>query len=502
MVKYREIIRLKCLGISMRGIADSCGCSLGTVSSVLSRAKGFNLQWPLPEELDDAAIREILYPPRPKNENRYPLDCERISKELERKGVTRSLLWGEYCDEALNAGREPYQYSQFCRILNRWAKDNQLTMHLEHKPGKEMQVDWVGTTLRVVDPDTGEQRKVYLFIACLPYSSYIYVEGFLSTDLESWVTAHTHAFEALGGSAPILVPDNLKTGVTKHTRDEIVLNEVYRRMAEHYNCAIVPARVRKPQDKAAVEMNVRVVTNRVIAPLRDKVFFELGKLNRRIKKLVEGINERPFQKREGSRKSVYLAKEKQLLNPLPKTAFEFYASKRLTVQFNYHVCFEGVYYSVPHIYRAKEVDIKATRNTVGIYYQAKRIALHRRDKLSKGAYVTDPEHMPETHRDYLAWNEERFRQWAHERGGATEEVMIKILESKSNIKRNYRPCRLVVALSEKYGASLLEEACKKANAANPRPSYKTVHTIIKTLHSKRKDPNEHAYLRGAHYYDD
>lgn len=502
MVKYREIIKLRAFGVSMRNIAESCGCSASTASNVLNKAKAYHLEWPLPEELDDAALKEILFPTKSHSEDKHPIDCEHVARELERKGVTRMLLWNEYCEEALNGGRAPYQYSQFCEIMRKWAKTSKVTMRLEHKPADQIQVDWIGTTLRVTDPDTGETHKVHLFIASLPYSNYLYVEGFFSLDLECWIAGHIHAFEAFCGATPILVPDNLKTGVLKHTKDELILNDTYRRMAEHYGCAVVPARVRRPQDKAAVEMGVRVVTNDVIAVIRDEEFFSLARLNRRIRGLVAKVNDRPFQKREGSRRSVYLAKEKPLLIPLPAQPFEIYVTKRLTVNSNYHVSLDGAHYSVPFPYAGKEVDVRATRSTVTVAVNGERIAIHKRHSGAIGAYVTDPMHMPESHREYLAWTPARFREWARSIGPSTADVMDAILASKSNIKWNHKPCRMMVGLSGKHGDALVEEACAKALMMNRNPSYKTVSAIIKSLAEDARDPNRHAYLRGADYYQD
>ena len=242
MVKYREILRQRAMGISIRNIAFSCGCSTATVVTVVDRAKARGLEWPLPEEMNDAAIRAVIYPREPKSDaSKAEIDHERVDREMERPGVTLMVLWSEYCDAALASGKEPYMYSACCQRHRKWAMANKVAMHIERKPAQEMQVDYVGDTMGVLDLDTGELLKVYVFAACLPYSGELYAEGFYDMKEESWVEAHVHAFSFYGGSVPIIVPDNLKQGVARNTVEELVVNEQYRRMAEHYGCAIVPA---------------------------------------------------------------------------------------------------------------------------------------------------------------------------------------------------------------------------------------------------------------------
>lgn len=282
-------------------------------------------------------------------------------------------------------------------------------MPIERKPAEQIQVDWVGDAMEVVDPDTGELLKVYVFVASLPYSGYLYAEGFYSMKETNWIRTHVHAFSFFGGVGPILVPDNLKAGAIKHTLDELILNEQYRRMAEYYGCAIVPARLRKPKDKASVEISVNIVERQAIAPLRNRRFLSLADLNRALISRVEAINFRPFQKRERSKKSVFDNQEKELLIPLPARPYEAVVRKRVTVNFNYHISFEGMWYSVPFSYVKREVEVQANASTAKIICDGKRVALHKRIYSPKGAYSTNPEHMPDNHKDYLEWTGDRFR---------------------------------------------------------------------------------------------
>lgn len=418
MVKYREILRLTHLGISQENIAFSCGCARSTVQLIQKLGAERGLAWPLPDEMDDAAIRKVLYPPKPAADaGRHPIDHEWVEREMGRPGVTMTLLWGEYCVRATDAGAEPFMYSAFCQRHRQWAKSNAVTMHIDRRPAQEMQVDWAGTRPRWCDPDTGEVRRAYVFVSCLPFSAAIFARPYPDMGEESWIDGHIRSFRKFGGSAPILVPDNCKTGVLRNTVEELVVNEQYRRMAEHYGCAVVPARVRRPKDKAAVEMSVGVVERRVIAALRDRVFIGLGELAEAIEEAVDAVNAAPFQKRAGSRWEVFLGQEKDLLQPLPPAPYVMTARKTATVQFNYHVSFDKRYYSVPFPYVRREVAVVATRDTVAIACDGERIALHRRSYGPEGAYVTDPAHMPDAHRDWCRVERRQVPQLGRPQGG-------------------------------------------------------------------------------------
>ena len=502
MVRYREILRLSAMGVSVRSIAESCRCSTSTVTNVQRRARASGVSWPLPEEVNDQVLREILYPPAERNPgNRAEPDCERIRRELGRRGVTLTLLWNEYCDAAIAEGKEPLMYSQFCQRYRAWKAQNDLSMHIERRPAQEMQVDWVGDTMQVVDPDTGEILPVFVFVACLPYSNYLFAEGFFRMDEESWIAAHVHAFAFFGGTTPILVPDNLKTAVTRNIREELILNDGYRRMAEYYGCAVIPARPRRPRDKGSVEMGVGVIERQAMAALRDWRFMTLSSLNRALLAKVEEINARPFQKRPGSRTSVYSDQERALLIPLPAHPYEPITRKIATVGYNYHASFKGNWYSVPFLLAKREVEIAATASAVSIICDGQRVAIHKRLPDGKGLYSTNPEHMPDAHRDYVEWNGERFRKWAASIGPGCAAVIAAMLSSKPIEQQAYRSCRAVLALAKKHGEALLEEACAKAIAVTPRPAYKTVKSFITALSEDRaQDPDEHAYLRGGEYY--
>ena len=503
MVKYREILRLAAMGVSQNSIAFSCGCAQSTVSDVLRAARAHQLSWPLPEEMDDAAIRAVIYPRESrKAKDKAAIDHEHIASELTRRGMTMSLLWNEYCDGAIARGEEPYMYSAFCREHRDWAQRHDVRMRIEHRAAEAIQVDWVGDTGEVMDPDTGEILKVYVFAACLPYSNYLYAEGFYKTDEEAWIAAHVHMFSFFGGSTPILVPDNCKTAITKNAKEALIINEQYRRMSEHYGCAVVPARVRRPRDKASVEMGVGVIERRAMMALRKRRFMSLSDFNAALIAQVMAINSRPFQKREGSRESIFLGQEKPMLIPLPASPYEMVTRKDATVNFNYHVAFGGAWYSVPFQYVKRAVTVVATAKSVSVMCDGKRIAIHER-ALRKGDYKTNPEHMPDAHRDYAEWNGGRFRRWAAEIGESTEKAVDAILKSRKVEQQSYRSCRGLLGLAKAHGKDLLEEACAKALLRTPRPSYKIVKDILAALEKDREEADDDggAYLRGSEYYE-
>lgn len=503
MVKYREILRLRAMGVSQSNTAHSCGCARSTVQEVEQHAKAVGLSWPLPEEMDDAAIKARLYPTKRQSASKYPIDFERVEAELMRRGVTLTLCWNEYCEHAVTSGIEPYQYSAFCQRYRAWAESRSVTMRVGAKCAEKIEVDWAGDPARYIDADTGEMHKAWVFIACLPWSQYIFAEAMPDMKEESWIKAHTDMFAYFGGATPLLIPDNTKTGVLKNTVNELILNEQYRRMAEHYGCAVVPARPRKPRDKGSVEMSVGLVERQALAPLRDSVFLSLSELNDALAEKVAAINARPFQKREGSRASEYLRQEKSSLVPLPSRPYRIVVHKSATVQFNYHIAFEGMYYSVPFTYLRKTVEVTATSSAISIACDGERIATHPRLRGNKGQYSTNPEHMPDTHRDFAEWNGDRFRRWAAEIGSATEAVVDALLRSRSVEQQSYRSCRALLDLARRYSNSLLEEACSKALEYSRNPSYKTVKTIAtKLVADTPQNPNEGAYLRGSKYYEE
>ena len=331
----------------------------------------------------------------------------------------------------------------------------------------------------------------------------------------SWIAAHVHMYEYFGGVAKILVPDNCRTAVdhNKSWKDQRI-NAVYQEMAEHYGTAVIPARVRAPRDKANAEGSVGNISTWITAALRNEQFFSLSELNRAIRQKLEEFSRRPFQKKEGSRYEIFRDEELPLLAPLPATPYELAEWKQATVQFNYHISFAGMLYSVPHEYIKRKVDVRVTDKTIEIFYNHNRIASHRRLYGRKGQYSTVTEHMPTSHQQYLEWNGDRFRKWAERIGSSTHQVVDAILTSKRVEQQSYRSCMGLLKLADKYSADRLEAACRKALSFTATPSYKSIKNILDTGNDQAEvsdkgqttgshtesGKSSHALTRGADYY--
>lgn len=513
MTKYREILRLSSMGLSQRSIASSCQCSRNTVSNVLSRAQQTCLEWPLPEDIGDADIQQMLFPEKAQAALRKIPDCEYIHREMAKSGVTLSLLWSEYCESCRLSGEIPLKYTQYCNYYRKFAATTKATMHIARKPGEQMEVDWAGQTSAIVDRDTGELIPVYIFVAALSSSQYAYVEGFLSQNLENWINGHVNAFNYFGGVTRILVPDNLKTGVEKASWFSPVINRTYHEMAEYYGTAVIPARVRKPKDKPNAEGTVGIISTWIIAALRNQRHFSVAELNRSISEKLHEFNERPFQKKEGSRLSVFLAEEKPMLLPLPTAPYELATWKIATVQFNYHISVDNMHYSVPYEYIKHKVDVRITKRVIEVFFSNHRICSHLRLHGRPGQYSTIEEHMPDKHRQFVQWNAERFLSWANSVGPSTTTVIKSILSFYRIEQQGYKACMAVLKLADRYSLLRLEAACTRALSYTPSPSYKNISAILKSgqdkLFSEQKSThnkenecsrNTYGFTRGAGYY--
>jgi transposase len=438
-------------------------------------------------------------------------DLSYIRKELLKNGVSKKLLWTEYMEDCRLTGEEPLMYSQFCYYIQQDEQKRRATMHISRKPGEQVEVDWAGDPAQIIDPDTGEITEAYLFVGVMTYSQYTYVEAFINQKQQAWITAHVHMYEYFGGIAKILVPDNCTTAVNhkKSTWYTTELNAVYHEMAEHYGTAIIPARVRKPKDKPNVEGSVGNISTWITAALRNEQFFSLSELNWAIQGKLQKFNENLFQKKEGSRRSLFLEEELPLLTSLPATRYELAEWKKATVQFNYHISVDGMLYSVPYEYIKRKVDVRVIDKTIEVFYNHTRICSHRRIHGRKGQYSTILEHMPEDHQKYLEWNGDRFRKWAERVGNKTYQVVDAILTSKRVEQQAYKSCMGLLKLADKHSVERLEAACNKALSYTAAPSYKSIKNILtagqdKLLQPEQKEPestsNRYGITRGADYY--
>jgi transposase len=500
-----EVLRLKWESrLSHRAIASSCGISPGTVSDYVQRAQAAGLSWPLPVDLTEAALYERLFLPAAGAAGRTipQPDWAQLHTELRRQGVTLRLLWVEYRE----VHPDGYGYSQFCEHYRQWAGHLQPTMRVCHAAGEKLFVDYAGQTIPLVNPDTGEVQPAQIFVAVLGASSYTYVEAHLHQDLPSWIGAHVRALSFFGGVPEILVPDNLKAGVKSPCRYEPDLNPTYHDLAQHYGVAVIPARVRKPKDKAKVEVGVQVVERWILARLRDYTFFDLADLNRALRALQDELNDRPMRHLGQSRRQLFEALDRPALKPLPAQPYELATWKKARVHIDYHVEFEKHYYSVPYTLIHKEVDVRATEHTVEIFYRQRRQAAHPRSA-APGRFTTQAEHMPPAHRAVSDWSPQRFQGWAERIGPHTAQLISAVLASRLHPQQAYRTCLGILGLAKRYTAARLEAACRYALPAGLH-SYKGLHHILEAqldrLTPAEPPPviraTEHANLRGPAYY--
>ncbi len=511
MIKYHEIVRLLLLGTSLRKIALSTRHSRSAVSKVVKKLDELNIRL---EELvgkTDLELKTALFPKELFVSKKKLPNFGAMRKELARPGMTKKLLWAEYVQDC-NAAKEPaLSYSQFCFYFQQEEAKHRVTMHIARKPAERIEVDWSGDLVDISDPQTGKTTQAHIFVGVLSYSQYTFAEAFPDEKLDSWILAHVHMFEYFGGVARELVPDNCKTAVEHHRKDDILLNTTYREMAEFYSTIILPARVRKPRDKGPVESGVGCVQRLVLAPMRNDQCFSLAELNRKILNQLSTFNNLPFQKKDGSRRSLFEEEEKPLLLPLPSARFEVATWKIATVQVNYHVSVEGKMYSVPYEYVGKKVDVKITQALVEVYFNHGRIASHCRSYDSKVRYVTVTEHMPKNHQEVSKWNGESLRDCALKIGVSTYTVIDEMLKSKKVEQQAYRSCLAVLGFRQKYSEALLELACKEAVAVGSI-SLKAVRTALEALKKKESEaketannsdeqPNPHGLTRGSEYFE-
>lgn len=496
MLKAREILRLKHqVGLSLREIAQACSCGKTTVSEVLERAEKAGITWPI--ELSDKQLMSKLYPPSAGRNSSIEPDMEYIFNEMKKKHVTLMLLWEEYKKDHPDG----IMYTQFCERYRKFKKDNQIYLHKEHKAGEEMEVDWAGSTIEYVDIETGELHTAYIFVSVLPASNYPFVYAYNDRQLSNWIDAHVRAFEYYNGVPRIIIPDNTRTAVTKTDRIEPILHRTYHDMAQHYHATIIPTRAYKPRDKGSDENMVGNVSRRIIAALRNRKFFSLYDVNQGIAEELENFINRPFQKMEGNRKTAFEKIDKPCLQPLPATRFEYCDWKETKVAFNYHVEYDGFYYSVDHSFINSPCSIRATQRTIEVYIGNERIAAYPRNYNTFKRYTTLEEHMPENHRAVYAWNTERFLSWAGKIGPHTRDLIRKILESREYPVQSYRACMGIMRLIKGHPSNIVESASRDALDKNIN-SYKYFSILFKqTLVSseKNQDPKiiKHNNVRGS-----
>lgn len=507
MRKIKEILRLHSLGLSQRQIAASCAVGQATVSEYLKAAEVAGLKWPEVAEWGEDRLMERLAPSRekPTQRNQPPeLDYAGIRHELQtNQHVTLQLLWEEYREEHPDG----YRYSRFCDLYRGWLRRQEVVLRQEHRAGEKLFVDFAGDTIPIYQAAAGPVTAAAIFVAVLGASNYTYSEATATQGLADWIGAHLHTFEFLGGVPEIIVPDNLKSGVTKACRYEPSVNRTYEEMAAHYGVAVVPARQAKPRDKAKVEAGVLLVERWILAALRKRKFCSLGEVNQAIQELLVGLNNRPFRKRDGSRRSLFESLDQPALRPLPAQRYEYGDWETHRVNIDYHVEFGNHWYSVPYQLTQQEVEVRATAATVEIFHRGVRVASHARSHLPNTA-TTVNDHRPKAHQRHLEWTPSRLVEWAKTIGPATAEVFARIMASKRHPEQGYRSCLGILRLSQQYSSQRVEAAARRAMALQAC-SYQSLKSILQChLDSQAiepaaqpKPPLHHPNIRGSEYFD-
>lgn len=502
MRKIREALRLRASGLSLREIGSSLGVGRTTVGDHLRRAELAGVSWPMPETLSDAALETLLFPPPALDAGAVaPPDWPMIRRELRRPGVTLMLLWEEY--RVAHPGG--YGYSRFCELYRLWEGRLSPVMRQHHVAGEKMFVDYAGATFELVDPITGEVGTAQLFVAALGASNMTWAEATWTQGLADWTGSHVRALAYFGGVPAQIVSDNLKSGVTKACFYEPAVNRTYAEMAAHYGAAVVPARPRKPRDKAKVEVAVQIAQRWIVARLRNRRFGSLKELNAAILELVDRLNDRVTRHLGASRRQLFEQVERAALKPAPAEPWVFAEWKQRAVALDYHVEVDRHYYSVPHGLLREKVWVRITERTVEVFHRGARVAAHVRTSGNR-KHSTVREHMPSSHRRYADWTPERLMKWAEEIGPNAGALVEVILRERRHPEQGFRSCLGILRLAKTHGRAELEAACGRAIEINAR-SYKSIASILKNnLHRKRPDtPVDgpailHPNIRGAGYF--
>lgn len=507
MKKIREMIRMhQEFHISHHKISKALDISRPTIHEYVIKFEQSGLKLSEISTMSDADLLKVFKQKNIVNNERF----ENLSRkfpdygtELMKTGVNLKVLWEEYRQQYSDG----YEYSQFAYHYSNWNNSLEISMHQEYKAGDKMFVDFTGDKMILTDRITGEEREVDVFVSILGASQYTYVEATENQKKENFIKATENALLYYGGVPAAIIPDCLKSGVTKGDKYEPEINPEYENFARHCGSCILPARPYRPKDKAHVENAVKIVYSWIFAVLRNKKFYDIDELNSAIREALENYNSKKMQKLKQSRKERFLEFEKKELRPLPLERYSFKRFAQATIQINYHIYLkeDNHYYSVPYRYRGKKADLIYTDRIVEIFFEHTRIAMHPRDR-RKNCYTTDRNHMPPQHQWVNDWNPERFIKWGASQGSNVEEMVKNILKSREHPEQAYKVCLGVLSLAKKVGKERLDNACGRALSFQ-HYSYKGVKNILE----KGLDHNEeeallfpksiiHENIRGKEYY--
>ena len=504
MSKLKQLIGLQSSNLSVRALARALGLSVGAVSKYLRAVRASGIEAAEAETLPEAELeRRVFGPVLPGKAGSFVApDCAWIHGELKRhRHVTLQLLWEEYVGLY---GARAYRRSAFCIIYRRWEKRLKRSMRQRHFAGEKLFVDYAGRTVPIYGSGGEEAFRAHLFVSAMGASGCAYAEATRSESLPDWLASHVRALEFYGAAPTIIVPDNPKVGVTKADRYEPDLQRSYEELAGHYHCVVIPARPYRPKDKSRVELSVLLVCRWILARLRHQRFFSLEELNAAIRPLLLDLNNRPFQRLPGSRRSVFEALDRPAMRPLPATPYVFAEWKQLMVAFDYHVDIDRHYYSVPHALVGHSAWARFSASTVEVFFRSERVASHVRS-YQRGGHTTLPEHMPKRHRAHAEWSPKRLIQWGSSIGMHTGAVVEHLLRSKPHPEQGYRACLGLLNLSREYGDSRLEAASALAVRLGS-PTRKSVKSILESGRDLRRiealdlELPTHGNVRGPGYY--
>lgn len=506
MRKLKEILRLKYgAKLTHRQIAASLSISPSSVSTYANRAAQLGItDWPLAAQWNDAALKQAFFNTQVKTKDYASPIWQDMKQELTCKTMTLQLLWQEYAE------RHPeghYSYNHFCRQYRAWLKTQRLSMRQHHKAGEKLFVDYCGPTMDIVNPRTGEIRTAQVFVAVMGASNYTYAEATWSQGLEDWIMSHVRCFEFLGGVPELVIPDNLKSAVTKACRYEPDLNPTYQQLAEHYQTTVIPARPYKPKDKSKAEVGVQIVERWIMACLRHETFFSLKQLNQRIAELLVALNNRQMKQHPGSRQSLFMSIDKPVLKPLPQNMYVYTQVKKVRVHIDYHVEVDKHYYSVPFALVKQQIEARITGQQVILIHQGHIVASHPR-MYGIGGHTTNDQHMPVAHQKHQQWSPERFERWARDIGEPTAQLVSLYLQQRKHPEQSYRRCLGLLSLAKQYSPTRLNAACTRALATHVT-NLKAISNMLSKGLDQQPLPNHqadllsgitHSNIRGEDYY--
>lgn len=506
MSKIRQALQLlHGANLSQRQVAAALGIAKSTVSEIASYTRAAGLSWPQAQLLSDCELQARLYRPAvTRRSHHLEPDYVVLHTELRRPGVTLQLLWEEYQQQHQGSA---YKYSAFCLKYQQWAKRLNRSMRQIHEGGDKLFVDYAGQTVPVVNASTGEIRQAQIFVAALGASNFTYACATPAQTAPHWVASIIAALEFIGGVPRLLVPDQPRALMARPDRYEPTNHRLLEELSKHYCLAVLPARPAKPRDKPKVEVAVQVVERWILARLRHQRFFSMGALNKAIAALLQDLNNRPFKKLPGCRSSAFASLDQPALKSLPATRMAIARFKPARVNIDYHVEFEGHYYSVPHRLVGEAVELRITATTIEVLHGQTRVAAHALSA-RRGAHSTTPEHMPASHRAHLQWTPAKLIAWGERIGVAAGAVVRWQMEHRPHPEQGYRSCLGLMSLGRKYGNDRLEAACARALSIRA-PNYKSIASILKCgldrpidIHTATPQASLplHENVRGADYY--